>query len=100
MSHQHVALGLDFGTTNTVVAAANGAGESRLIEFAGEAATGAVFRSALCFWEDERGWNGIASEGGPWAIEEYLQSPLDSRFIQSFKSVAASPLFDRALIFN
>ena len=90
------ALGLDFGTTNTVVALADGDGESRLVEFAGDGATGAVFRSALCFWEDERGLNGIAHEAGPWAIGEYLQSPLDSRFIQSFKSVAASPLFERA----
>ena len=94
------ALGLDFGTTNTVVALADGAGGSRLVEFAGADATGAVFRSALCFWEEERAWNGIASEAGPWAIAEYLQSPLDSRFVQSFKTVAASPLFERALIFG
>ena len=59
-----------------------------------------MFRSALCFWEEERAWNGIAAEAGPWAIAEYLQSPLDCRFVQSFKSVAASPLFERALIFN
>ncbi|HSX55449.1 MAG TPA: Hsp70 family protein, partial [Sphingomonas sp.] len=94
------ALGLDFGTTNTVVALADGSGDSRLVEFAGEAASGAVFRTALCFWEEERGWNGIAHEAGPWAIEEFLQSPLDSRFVQSFKSVAASPLFERAQIFG
>lgn len=94
------ALGLDFGTTNTVVALADGQGGSQLVEFAGAEATGAVFRSALCFWEEERGLNGIAHDAGPWAIAEYLQSPLDSRFIQSFKSVAASPLFERALIFN
>lgn len=31
---------------------------------------------------------------------EYLQSPLNCRFIQSFKSVAASPLFERTLIYN
>jgi hypothetical chaperone protein len=95
-----VALGLDFGTTNTVVAAADGAGNSRLIDFAGADATGPVFRSALCFWEEEHGLNGVAHEAGPWAIAEYLQSPLDSRFVQSFKTVAASPLFERALIFN
>jgi hypothetical chaperone protein len=94
------ALGLDFGTTNTVAALADGAGGSRLIEFAGDLATGAVFRSALCFWEDESAWNGIAHEAGPWAIDEYLQSPLDSRFVQSFKTVAASQSFERALIFN
>jgi hypothetical chaperone protein len=92
------ALGLDFGTTNSVVALADGRGGTELAAF-GDAGD-AVFRSALCFWEEERGWNGIAHEAGPWAIDEYLQSPLDSRFIQSFKSVAASPLFERAMIFN
>lgn len=95
-----VALGLDFGTTNTVAALADGTGSSRLVEFKGPDATGPVFRSALCFWEEERGWNGVAHEAGPWAIDEYLQSPFDSRFIQSFKTVAASPLFERALIFG
>jgi len=94
------ALGLDFGTTNSVVALADGCGGSELVEFAGDDATGAVFRSALCFWEEERAWQGIAHEAGPWAIAEYLQSPLDSRFVQSFKSVAASASFERALIFN
>lgn len=92
------ALGIDFGTTNTVVATTAGAGDTRLIDTAG--AGGPVFRSALCFWEEESGWNGIAHEAGPFAIDEYLQSPLDSRFVQSFKTVAASPLFERALIFN
>ena len=92
------ALGLDFGTTNSVVALADGRGGTELVTF-GDAGD-AVFRSALCFWEEERGWNGIAHEAGPWAIDEYLQSPLDSRFIQSFKSVAASPLFERAMIWG
>ena len=93
-------LGLDFGTTNTVAALADDRGGAHLIEFEGDDATGAIFRSALCFWEEERGWNGIAYEAGPWAIGEYLQSPLDSRFVQSFKTVAASVAFERALIFG
>ena len=94
------ALGLDFGTTNTVVAVGDGAGNSCLVDYAGEEATGAVFRSALCFWEDAGGRKGIAHDAGPWAIAEYLQSPLDSRFVQSFKSVAASSIFERAQIFG
>jgi hypothetical chaperone protein len=94
------ALGLDFGTTNTVVALADGRGGSELVEFAGEHGSGAVFRSALCFWEEDRAWQGIACEAGPWAIAEYLQSPLDSRFVQSFKTVAATPTFERALVFG
>ena len=97
---QATALGLDFGTTNTVVARSDGAGGSQLVDFVGAEATGAVFRSALCFWEEERGWNGVAHDAGPWAVTEYLQSPLDSRFVQSFKTVAASPLFERAQIFG
>ena len=94
------ALGLDFGTTNTVVALGGGENGSQLIAFAGDHSTGEIFRSALCFWEDADVRYGVASEAGPWAIAEYLQSPLDSRFVQSFKSVAANPTFDRARIFG
>jgi hypothetical chaperone protein len=95
-----VALGLDFGTTNTVVAVSGGGGESRLVAFEGDEAAGEIFRSALCFWEEEGAPHGTASEAGPWAIAGYLLAPLDSRFVQSFKSVAASPLFDRAQIYG
>jgi len=94
------ALGLDFGTTNTVVARANTDGDSELIELQGAHATGAVFRSALCFWHDDGARGGIAHEAGPWAIAEYLEYPQDSRFIQSFKSVAASAIFEHASVFE
>ncbi len=94
------AVGLDFGTTNTVVALGDADGDTRLVQFGPDGASSAEFRSALRFWENERAWRGVAHEAGPWAIEEYLQSPLDCRFIQSFKSVAASPLFERTLIYN
>lgn len=93
-------IGLDFGTTNTVAALAQGDGTAELVEFVGEHAAGEVFRSALCFWEEQSARGGIAHEAGPWAIAEYLDYPLGSRFIQSFKSVAASPLFDQAPIFT
>lgn len=94
------AIGLDFGTTNTVAALADGAGGSELVEFRSRQASGATFRSALCFWEDSAVPGGIDSEAGPWAIEEFLETPSDCRFVQSFKSVVASPSFERALIFN
>ena len=63
-------LGLDFGTTNTVAALSGGGDDSQLISFDGEDSTGEIFRSALCFWEEGSGPNGIASEAGPWAITE------------------------------
>lgn len=94
------AIGLDFGTTNTVAALADGAGQSELIEFRSKQSSGATFRSALCFWEDTAVRGGIDCEAGPWAIEEFLEAPSDCRFVQSFKSVVATPSFERALIFN
>jgi hypothetical chaperone protein len=93
-------IGLDFGTTNSVVALSEGGGAAKLVEFAGEQATGSVFRSALCFWQDEEIRGGLGFEAGPWAIAEYLDFPQGSRFIQSFKSVAASPLFEHASVFH
>lgn len=90
-------VGLDFGTTNTVVALGSAQAAPELLRFAAPRGDEAVFRSALCFWEEDAG---IAAEAGPWAIEEYLQSPQDSRFIQSFKSVAANPGFEHASVFD
>ena len=93
------AIGLDFGTTNSVVALAS-AGETRLVTFAGPDGGDAVFRSALCFWQDGDVRGGMAAEAGPWAIAEYLDYPQACRFIQSFKSVAANPTFEHATIFE
>jgi hypothetical chaperone protein len=92
-------LGLDFGTTNSVAALARGA-TSDLVPIDAPDGPAPVFRSALCFWEDEGIRGGIAAEAGPWAIAEYLEYPQGSRFIQSFKSVAASASFEHATVFE
>ncbi len=92
-------LGLDFGTTNSVAAIARD-GVSDLLELDGPDGPDAAFRSALCFWEDDTVKGGTASEAGPWAIAEYLEYPQGSRFLQSFKSVAANPSFEHATIFE
>ncbi|WP_066797162.1 Hsp70 family protein [Sphingomonas soli] len=94
------ALGLDFGTTNSVVALSGGDGAAQVVPFVGDHATGEVFRSALCYWLDDDARGGVAHEAGPWAIAEYLEWPHDSRFIQSFKSVAASAVFEHANVFD
>ena len=91
-------VGLDVGTSNSVVATIGKDGAPRLIGFGAEEE--AVFRSALCFWQDEEARGGIAREAGPFAIAEYLAVPEHSRFIQSFKSVAASASFESAAIFD
>jgi len=93
-------IGIDFGTTNSVVARADGAGAVDLIDFATPDGPAQVFRSALCFWHDEAVRGGLADAAGPWAIAEFLDFPSASRFIQSFKSVAANSVFEHATLFE
>lgn len=94
------AIGIDFGTTNSVVALADGKGGADLVDFRSPDGTASVFRTALCFWQEGNGRAGLAHEAGPWAIAEFLDFPQGSRFLQSFKSVAANPLFDQATLFE
>ena len=92
------ALGLDFGTTNTVVATSSSASVARVLPFTLDADFGSTahstFRSAMCFWEeDSDASRGLRFEAGPWAIERFIDDPLDCRFLQSFKTFAASKSF-------
>jgi hypothetical chaperone protein len=93
--------GLDFGTTNSVAALSSGAGaEPRLLLLEGPGGPAELFRSALCFWHDEAVRGGLAVAAGPAAVHEYLEYPSDRRFLQSFKSVAASRTFETAPVFD
>jgi len=93
-------IGIDFGTTNSVVAMGGSDGQASLVDFDARDGTGPVFRSALCFWQEEGARGRLAHEAGPWAIAEFLEFPQGSRFLQSFKSVAANPGFEHATIFE
>lgn len=86
------AVGVDFGTTNTVVALEN-RGEADLAAFRHDGRPFSAFRSALSFHAPDDDPAGRIVEAGPWAIDAYVEEPLETRFIQSFKSYAASPLF-------
>ncbi|MGZ6013783.1 MAG: Hsp70 family protein [Caulobacteraceae bacterium] len=88
------AIGIDFGTTNTVAAQSASDGGVRLVEIAGSP----TFRSALSFARPPHDPQGRVVEAGPFAIEAYVEDPLETRFIQSFKSYAASPLFTETRI--
>ena len=94
------AIGIDFGTTNSVVAHTADGNAASLVDFAAPDGTGAVFRSALCFWQEDGVRGELEHEAGPWAIAEFLGYPQGSRFLQSFKSVAASTTFEHAQIFT
>ena len=92
------AIGIDFGTTNTVVALPGEDGHARLVSFPTDAGDIVAFRSALSFHAPIGDPSGRVVEAGPFAIEAYVEEPLETRFIQSFKSYAASPLFTETQI--
>lgn len=88
-------LGIDFGTTNSVIAAFDtGTRQLRTLRFAAGDGEQDVFRSLLCFWQDSAGGpSQLRHAAGPAAIESYLEDPLDSRLVMSLKSHLASRSF-------
>jgi hypothetical chaperone protein len=88
-------IGLDFGTTNTVATMINASGQPEALHFEHGGESLDAFRSVLCFWEtlDQHNQTRGSVEAGPWAIDQFLELAGDCRFIQSFKTFAASPLF-------
>ncbi len=98
MGDARAVVGVDFGTTNSVVSILNDEGGADLVRFAAPQGEVAPFRSALAFHGEEADPSGRVVEAGPWAIEAYVEEPLETRFIQSFKSYAASPLFQETRI--
>ncbi|WP_374658464.1 Hsp70 family protein [Phenylobacterium sp.] len=91
-------IGIDFGTTNTVVALAGVDGPAHLVKFPAPERELFAFRSALSFYAPPEQPNEREIEAGPWAIEAYVEDPLETRFIQSFKSFAASESFTETQI--
>jgi hypothetical chaperone protein len=94
-------IGLDFGTTNSVATLVDAQGQSQAIRFSHEGDSVAACRSVLSFWrEDEGRLSKPMMEIGPWAIDQFLELGGDCRFLQSFKTFAASPLFTTTVINN
>ena len=94
------ALGLDFGTTNTVIALAEGDGSTQSMPFTSSAGTADTMRTALSFMKDRQlGAQALKVEAGQAAIRAFIDNPGDCRFLQSIKTFAASPLFQGTLIF-
>ncbi|MBB2822020.1 UNVERIFIED_ORG: putative chaperone protein [Rhizobium esperanzae] len=93
------ALGLDFGTTNTVLATADG-GATHSMAFTSAAGTADSMRTALSFMKDAQlGASALKVEAGHAAIRQFIDNPGECRFLQSIKTFAASALFQGTLIF-
>ena len=94
-------LGLDFGTTNTVLSWAHPHRPAEPVVFHFLTSLLFSFRSALCFRDDgDEHQPHVVTEAGPWAIQQFIESSHESRFIQSLKSFAASRLFETTGIFG
>jgi hypothetical chaperone protein len=92
-----IQVGIDFGTTNSVIALLGADGIAR----SGIVGTEDVFRTVLCFWaEESRAKNTLHHAAGPAAIAAYLDDPLDSRLIMSMKSYLAQRSFTETRIFG
>ena len=88
-------IGIDFGTTNSVVTALRPDGQAVTLRHD----TGEVFRSVLCFWSDPRG-GALRHAAGPAGIDAYLEEPLASRLVMSMKSYLAQRSFTETRIFG
>lgn len=96
-----ISIGIDFGTTNTVIALAGPDGEAEALRFTQNGIVHRTYNSALCFWEEHQGaGTQLRLEGGPWAVEQFLEGSAAHRFIQSFKTFAASSSFVQTRIFR
>ncbi len=94
-------IGIDFGTSNTVVALAHPDGRTQAITFDHGGERLKVYATALCFWDEVRGsGRETRVEGGPYAIEQFLEGLHAHRFLQSFKTFAASNTFQETRIFR
>jgi len=99
-------LGIDFGTTNTVLALLHPDGRTTTARFGSQD----MFRTVLCFWAEnygrsaaqgnQSGGSRLRQAAGPAAIEAYLDDPLDSRLIMSMKTYLAQRSFSDTNIFG
>ena len=93
-----LSLGIDFGTTNTVLALAGPDGPAQLVRLAAPTGELTAFRSALGFQAPPERPSERTISAGPWAIEAYAEDPHEVRFIQSFKTFAASQSFSETQV--
>ncbi len=92
-------IGVDFGTTNSVVAILHPDGGVTTQRFAVGQAELDVFRTVLCFWNEEKRGRIIQHHAaGPFAVQAYLDDPLESRLIMSMKTYLAQRSFTQTNI--
>ncbi|ACK49646.1 HSP70 family molecular chaperone [Methylocella silvestris BL2] len=90
-------VGVDFGTTNSVVALAYENGEVESLSWPSQFGATDTYRTALMFWREGRR---IAHASGPAAIARAVAGDGEQRFIQSIKTYLASRLFSETRLYG
>lgn len=93
-------IGVDFGTTNTVVSLADAAGAVRTLVYPSVQGLLPTFRSVLCYVHEDNDAHGGVKRVfcGPDAIEAFLRQGDEARLIQSVKTFLSSKSFTRSVI--
>ena len=95
------AIGIDFGTTNSVVALAAADGTVRTRSFATKQGAVDAYRSALMFWREGRPpKTHVAHVSGPDALDMALGMTTEHRFLQSLKTHLSSKAFQETRLFG
>lgn len=94
------ALGIDFGTTNSVVALLGDDGQVRNVTWPSATGLTDIFRTALYFWSEGRPPRmQVHQVAGPEALDRALVGTGEGRFIQSIKTYVASRTFSETRLF-
>ncbi|HEY2903686.1 MAG TPA: Hsp70 family protein [Polyangia bacterium] len=88
-----LAVGIDFGTTNTAVGLSDEAGGVRLLSLPGPGGAPATTWRTVLFFEE-----GLPPTAGAPAIDRFLTVDGDGRLVQSIKSHLSSASFSRTMI--
>ena len=96
-----VSVGVDFGTSNTVIAVVDNDRQSSVMKVASRAGSAAFLPSILCFRPNETNpRDKPQSSAGADAIADYISRTGPARLIQSMKSFLGSRTFVDTRIFT
>src|SRR5580704_1423125 len=100
-SQANVAIGIDFGTTNSSIAFAGRSEEVQLAKFPYSGSLTDAYRSLLYLQQvKEGGVSAQKSWTGPEGIEHYLSADVKGRLIQSLKSFLSSRTLHSTEVFG
>jgi hypothetical chaperone protein len=95
------AIGIDFGTTNSSIACADGLSDIKLAKFPYLGGLTDAYRSLLYLQQvKEGGVNTLKSWTGPEGIDQYLAADVKGRLIQSLKSFLSSRSLQSTEVFG